>query len=270
MNQRIILFLLCVVFARCRDGVKAPENEAVAVENEITLESGTYPPQLQKVFEVHGGLDLWKQQRTLSYEIPKKSGIEIHTIDLYSREDIIEASDYRMGFDGKDVWLLDPFGAYQGDPVFYHNLMFYFYAMPFVLADDGIEYFETEPLVYEGKEYPGIGIRYQNGVGTSPEDEYYLHYDPDTYQMAWLGYTVTYRTGERSDDVHWIRYDDWTNLEGIVLPKSITWHLVEEGKIGKARNTVIFENIALSKEAKDKDVFAKPEAAEVRLPVQPQ
>jgi hypothetical protein len=254
----------------CKQAPKANENEAVAAEHEMNPEPRTYPSPLQKVFKAHGGLDLWKEQRTLSYEIPKKSGSEIHTIDLYSREDVVVTSDFTMGFDGKDVWLLDPNGAYQGDPVFYHNLMFYFYAMPFVLADDGIEYFETKPLVFDGKTYPGVGIRYDNGVGTSPKDEYYLHYDPITYQMAWLGYTVTYRTGESSDDIHWIRYDNWTNLEGVILPKSITWHLVEEGKIGKARNTVIFENIVLSKEAEDKSVFARPAGAEVKLPVQPQ
>jgi hypothetical protein len=147
--------------------------------------------------------------------------------------------------------------------------MFYFYAMPFVLADDGIRYFETDPLIYEGKEYPGVGIGYQNGVGTSPEDEYFIHYDPNTFQMAWLGYTVTYRTGEKSDDIHWIRYDNWTNIEGVVLPKSISWHLVEEAKVGELRNTVTFENIQLSKDAVNEAIFSMPEGAEVRLPAQP-
>ena len=64
--------------------------------------------------------------------------------------------------------------AYEGNPKFYYNLMFYFYAMPFILADDGIKYTDAEPLVFEGKSYPGIKISYEAGVGESPEDEYVI------------------------------------------------------------------------------------------------
>jgi hypothetical protein len=176
---------------------------------------------------------------------------------------------YTMGYDGENVWILDPEGVYKGDPVFYHNLMFYFYAMPFVLADDGIRYFDTAPLIYEGREYPGLGISYNDGVGTSPEDEYYIHFEPDTHKMAWLGYTVTYRTGKKSDDIHWIRYDDWTDIDGLLLPKSITWHEVVDGKLSGPGNTVNFEEIKLSKSPVDEDIFEKPQGAEIRLPVNP-
>lgn len=268
MNIRISIVLLSLAFIGCKEAPKETDNTDITTENELNIAEISYPADLQQVFEAHGGLSAWKQQRSLSFDIPKKSGDETHTIDLYSRKDIVKTDAYKMGYDGTDVWLLDPDGNYKGDPVFYHNLMFYFYAMPFVLADDGIRYFETEPLIYEGKEYPGIGIGYQNGVGTSPEDEYFIHYDADNHQMAWLGYTVTYKTGEKSDDIHWIRYDNWTNIAGVLLPKSISWHTVEEGKVGELRNTVTFENILLSKEAVNEAVFAKPEGAEVRLPVQ--
>lgn len=45
------------------------------------------------------------------------------------------------------------------------------------------------------------------------------------------------------------------------MPKSITWHNVEEGLIKDARNTVTFENVTVTKEAKSASFFAKPEAA---------
>ena len=61
-------------------------------------------------------------------------------------------------------------------------------------------------------------------VGASSKDEYFIHFDADTHQMAWLGYTVTYRSGESSDNVKWIRYNDWQEVNGLALPKSITWH----------------------------------------------
>ena len=166
-----------------------------------------------------------------------------------------------MGFDGNDVWILDPLKVYKGDPIFYHNLMFYFYAMPFVLADDGIAFSDTHALSYEGKEYPGIRISYNSGIGTSPEDEYYIHFDPETFQMAWLGYTVTYKTGEKSDNVKWIRYDDWFSVDGIMLPHSITWHNYDDKTILDARNTVFFENIHFEKRLAGDLIFNKPEGA---------
>lgn len=266
MKIQTYILLLILSISGCKD---APGDAEKTEEIIVNVEQAIYPEAMQKVFEAHGGLKKWKEQRSLLFDIPKETGTESHRINLYSRKDIVETKAYKMGFDGRDVWLLDPDDRYKGDAVFYHNLMFYFYAMPFVLADDGIRYFETEPLVFEGKEYPGIGIGYNTGVGASPEDEYFIHYDPSNHQMAWLGYTVTYRTGEKSEDVHWIRYDNWTNIEGVVLPKSISWYTVEEGKVGQFRNTVMFENIQLGKEAFKEAIFAKPAGAVTKLPVKP-
>ena len=256
-----LLFALLII--ACKDQPKqtdTPEEVQAAIE-----ESGDirYPEPLQKVFDAHGGLSQWRSLKNLVYEITKENYSEVHTINLYSRMDRVDTPDYSMGFDGKDVWLKDPESKYEGDPVFYHNLMFYFYAMPFVLADEGIVYSETENLDFEGKSYPGIGIGYQANIGTTPKDQYYIHYDPDTYQMAWLGYTVTYRTGEKSDNVKWIRYDEWLAEQGVILPKSITWYNYEGRTIGEARSTVEFNNVSLSGEAKPGKFFQRPAMAEI-------
>ena len=71
--------------------------------------------------------------------------------------------NYSIGFDGKDVWKLDPKDTYKGDAVFYHNLFFYFYAMPFIVADNGIIYSETPNLEFDGVSYPGVRISYNPG-----------------------------------------------------------------------------------------------------------
>ncbi len=264
--QKALVLILAIVVLGCR---QVPRDESRTVGNSsgnpVEVEA-QYPDALQEVFNAHGGLKLWREQRYLTYEIPRNSGVEKHQIDLYSREDLIETYTYQMGFDGKEVWLRDPKGHYTGDPVFYHNLMFYFYAMPFVLADPGIEYFETKPLAFGGKDYPGIGIRYGDGIGTSPEDEYYLYYDPESHVMAWLGYTVTYRTGKPSDDVHYIRYDDWIPVSGLKLPGSITWYTLEGGEPAEAGNTVKFQEVALDRTQADPSLFAMPEGAVIREP----
>ncbi|NER10807.1 hypothetical protein SAMN06265375_102210 [Muriicola jejuensis] len=264
--HRPLLWIWAFVLLSCGEIPKKENRNDDQTAEDSPVSDTRYPQALEKVFQVHGGLDTWKQQRYLSYEIPKDSGVERHHINLYSREDLVETDTYKMGYDGKDVWIWDPGQQYKGDPVFYHNLMFYFYAMPFVLADPGIQYFEIEPLAFNGKEYPGIGIRYYDGVGTSPKDEYFLHYDPQSYEMAWLGYTVTYRTGVPSEDVHWIRYDDWISVSGLRLPGSMTWYSAEDGLPVSERNTVKFQEIVLSETPADPSVFAMPEGGEKREP----
>ena len=263
MMKYITSLLFLMVLLACKQQakeVKSEDETEKSVEQQTTVQ---YPEVLTKVFDAHGGLKNWRSMKNLVYTIPKEDLSEIHTIDLYSRKDRIDTPDYSMGFDGSDVWIDDPDKQYEGDPVFYHNLMFYFYAMPFVLADDGIIYSETEDLVYGDRKYPGIGIGYQANIGTSPKDEYYIHYDPETCQMAWLGYTVTYRAGEKSDNVKWIRYGEWLEEEGILLPSSITWHNYEGRIIGEARSKVSFENVSLSNEAMEAVFFDKPETAKV-------
>lgn len=256
--KKIVVFALFMVSIACKEKVK-PEEKRQQMEE--VAKPKEYPEELQKVFDAHGGLAAWDNKGTLVFDLPKPDAQETHTIDLISRKDKITTANFTIGYDGKGVWLLDRDESYKGDPVFYHNLMFYFYAMPFVLADDGINYTNTENLDYEGVSYPGIHITYDNGVGASSKDEYYLHYHPETFQMQWLGYTVTYRSGEASDNVKWIRYNDWKDISGVILPKSITWHDYEGRTIKEEKSTITFENISLSDEKKEAGFFDRPDAA---------
>ena len=259
MKNQILFFTLSLVLFSCNEKTSKPK-EVDTNTNSISAEN-IYPEALIQVFEAHGGLKSWKKQRTLTYTIPKPDNPEIHYTDLLSRKDKIETPSYEMGFDGEGPWLLNKTKPYEGNVEFYHNLMFYFYAMPFVLADDGIQYSETESLHFEGMDYPGIQITYNAGVGTSPKDEYYIHYHPDTFEMVWLGYTVTYRTGEDSDNIKWIRYNDWGMFNGIKLPNSISWYSYEGRTIKELRNTVPFENVKLSEIKKPFSFYKKPEQA---------
>lgn len=258
--KKTAIVLLAIAMGACKNDSK--KEEVPNVEKEVaTITESNYPEALGAIFDAHGGLDAWRGQHTLVYDIPKKNFTETHTIDLRTRKDRVDSEQFSLGTDGNQVWLLDSDENYKGDAAFYHNLMFYFYAMPFVLADDGIIYSEAPDLEYGGKTYPGIRIAYESGVGTSSKDEYYIHYDAENHQMTWLGYTVTYRTGEKSETIKWIRYDDWQNLEGLTLPKSITWYNFEGAKILDARSTVEFENVTLSKVSKPSDFYEKPSEA---------
>jgi len=152
--HKVLVFAILLIFTiGCKQQSKT--TEAHTPTQDVVVKKPNYPETLAKVFEAHGGVDLWKKQRTLEYTIPK---------------------------------------------------------------------------------------------GENPE-------------MTWLGYTVTYRTGEDSDNIKWIRYDDWATYNGLVLPKSISWYNYEGRTIKDMRNKVPFENVNLSTEAKSTDFYSKPETA---------
>lgn len=226
---------------------------ACKTETSTNKKKEKFPEKLGKVFEKHGGIDNWRKANTLSFNI----GEEAHTVDLHSRKTVVHSPKYSLGFNGQDIWLnRKDSTAFKRDPKFYYNLYFYFYAMPFVLADDGIIYEETKPLTFEGKEYPGYKISYEANVGTSPDDNYFVYYNPETYQMEWLRYSVTYFSKKTSDKFNVIRYNDWTNVDGFVLPKSITWYKKDDnGTPTEPRGAGTEFSLAIVKLAKLQDSF---------------
>lgn len=239
------------------------QTETNQAKNSIPkIDLSKYPDALQKVFEKHGGLDVWLKMKAMSYEMVKEPKNETHYVHLKDRRGRADGANFQIGYDGKELWVVAD-TSYKGNPAFYHNLMFYFYAMPFVLADDGIVYSEAEPITFEDKTYPGILISYNDDVGISPKDEYILHYDPETYEMTWLGYTATYFTQEKKKEFSRIRYNDWSTFNGLLLPNSITWYTVEEGKIIEPRNTRTFVNVQVSETAHPDSIYAKRAGAEV-------
>lgn len=247
----------------CEDNPKKQmpqKNEEVVASTSKKIK---YPKILEQIFDVHGGLKAWKRNKTLMFSIGEGDNKETHVIDLESRKDKVLGNQYALGYNGKEVWLMNKEGQYKGDPAFYHNLMFYFYAMPFVFADEGIQYGHADALTFEGKSYPGIKVSYDKGVGVSFKDEYFIHYDPLTFQMVWLGYSVSYRSGERSDKVNYIQYNDWVAVNKMLLPKSITWYNYEDNMLTKPRNTVVFNTVKLEEKKMPKGYYAIPQGAEI-------
>jgi len=244
---------LLILMIGCKDSSTLAETKPSTI---------SYPQSMLNIFAAHGGLDKWKSMHSLSYDIVKEEQNEKQYIDLDNRRERIEASNVTMGYDGTNFWM-EADTSYKGNPIFYKNLMFYFYAMPFVLADEGIVYTKAEPLSFEGVDYPGYRISYNQGVGVSPEDEYFIHFNSETNKMEWLGYTVTYYSKEKSETIKWIRYDDWDTVNGLILPKSIAWHKTENNTPVEFRNRVNFTNIQLTDASFDDSQFEKTQHAEI-------
>ena len=270
------MLLILFLFVACKDTVKETSEEVHGKENTSEMETDAkmnsseenmtmaYPSEITSVFKAHGGMNVWNKMNNLCFEMEGKSGKEVHTISLKDRQSKIETDDWSIGYDGTDVWLLEnEEDTYEGNAHFYHNLMFYFYAMPFVLGDAGINYEIMEPAELDGATYNAIKISYNAGVGDSPEDEYILYSNPETNAMEWLGYTVTYRDNKKSDKWSYIKYDKWEQVNGLSLPKKLTWYNVKEGKPTDERNDLRFNKITVTETQLENSVFAKPEGATV-------
>lgn len=259
MKNIFTTLAMCALLFSCNSGTKKT-TEAETAEVEV---NNNYPADLAMVFEHHGGMKAWKSIKAMQFEMPKDSFAETHMIDLQSRRDRIETPYYNLGYDGQDVWLKDTDSLYKGNAHFYHNLMFYFYAMPFVLGDEGIQYAPADSLHYEDKAYPGYKITFNDGVGASSKDEYYLYFNPESHQMEWLSYMVTYFSNEKTGRYNFIRYNDWADTDGIKLPATLTWYAMKNDTLVMTPNKAVFENPKLMTEGFDDSIFAKPEGASV-------
>jgi hypothetical protein len=264
MKHLIPMIFLLMIISACKNTQK--DESTLETEKAVTISSDlepvSHPLEIQNIFKAHGGLKQWLHMENLSFAMNGKNGKETHTISLKNRLSKIKSEDWTIGYDGSHVWLLEnEKDAYKGNARFYHNLMFYFYAMPFVLGDEGIKYTQLDPTTLDGMEYNAIKISYGSGVGDSPEDEYILYYNKATSQMEWLGYTVTYTENKKSSDWHFIRYADWQQVNGLLLPKKLTWYTVENNLPVKKRNDMNFEQVTITETAIAPSVFEKPEAA---------
>lgn len=265
MKQLVYTLALGLLLFSCKGEVKTETTVETDYSKEtLDVTTSIYPGNISNVFKAHGGLDNWNQMQSVAFTMNKPNGKEVTAVNLKSRQSLITMPDHVLGYDGKTVWLDNKSAeVYKGNPKFYYNLMFYFHTMPFVLADSGINYEVTKPLSFEGVEYPGIKISYDNGVGESSDDEYVLYYNPTTFKMEWLAYTVTFNSKTKSEKWSFIKYSNWHTVEGMVLPETLTWYIVEDNLPVKKRNDLQFTDVTLSKQALPASTFAKPEAATV-------
>ncbi|MEP5339735.1 MAG: hypothetical protein ABJL44_09630 [Algibacter sp.] len=259
--KNILFLTIIILFVSCKNDKKVDVNTS---EENLEIAANIYPENISKVFDAHGGIAVWNSIENLVFEIEHPEGNEKTTTALKSRKSLIETDEFKIGFDGEKVWIKQDSLVYKGNAKFYYNLMSYFYAMPFILGDYGIIYENVEPLIFEDKAYPGIKISYNAGVGESPEDEYILYYDSETNKMAWLGYTVTYFSKEKSKVFRFIKYSNWQTIEGLLLPETLIWYNSEDNKpTTKKGKELKFTNVILSK-VKPKDaLFEMVEGAKV-------
>ena len=257
--KHLFLFPLVILLA-CEPSTKEQTDTS---EIEIPKPSYEQPSHhisaLTKIMNAHGGMEQWKKMKSLSYT----KGDEKTITNLWNRHILVSTDEKSIGFDGKNVWVT-PETAAASRARFYHNLYFYFYAMPFVVGDQGAIYEEVSPMELEGKKYNGLKVSYKEGVGDTSDDNYIIWSDPATHRMEWLMYTVTYKSDEPSEDYRLIKYSDWKEFSGLTLLTKLQWYEFENGIVGKPKDkSTEFENISIGMEAPDESLFKMPQGAQV-------
>lgn len=252
----VCLFSFCLA---CNTASTTKDN------NTQTTPTVKLPTILQKALTAHGGLDQWNKMQTLEYTVQRNDKPERHQIDLKTRKVLLTHEDYKLGFDGKEVWVTPNKAAFseKSSPRFYHNLIFYFHAFPYVMADPGINYEVLPQKEMNGKMYDAIKISYNAGVGDAPDDYYIAHFDAETHQMYLLLYTVTYFNGKPGDKFNALVYDDWVKINGLLVPQSMKGFKYADGELGEQRYERPFADIQLRETALNQVIFEMPKGAEI-------
>lgn len=254
MNKYLVVALMTILVACGGTKTEETQVEVLASGPDVSHHSAS----ITKVFNAHGGFDTWDKMNQLSYKIGEQTTL----VELHNRYTRLESPEMTVGFDGDKVWVNPPSENADGQRMRY-NLMFYFYAFPFVIGDPGITYEDVEPKEFMGTTYNGVKVSYGDGVGDSPKDNYIVYSNPETNKMEWLMYTATFGGGDASDRYALIKYDEWQTLNGVTIPKALKWYQYKDGKVGEERFGRTFENVAVSEEMPAMEKFTMPEGAQV-------
>jgi len=243
---------------------ESPTNGSATEENSLPP-SSTYPTILQNALEAHGGLDRWESFERLEYDLYRGEDLVDHQlIALKTRKVLLSNDQYTIGFDGQEVWVSPDTSAYPGRSArFYHNLQFYFFALPFVLADPGIQYEELEPRAFQDKMYDVLRITYQPEVGDAADDEYIAYFDQETHQMHLLLYTVTYFSQSPGDRYSARVYEEWQTVNGLKVPLEVVSYRWANDSLGDQRGVTEYRNVTLDEIPPDQSMFLMPNEATV-------
>lgn len=255
--------LAIILFIISCESPKKQEQTVVNETQDKTIESTDYPDLLDKFLDAHGGLDRWKSYGTLSYDLQGTLGREKqehHIVDLNSRKVLIENDSFNIGMNGEQVWITPDKATFgKMSPRFYHNLFFYFFSLPYVLADAGAIYEDMGEQNIDGKNYRALKVSFEQGVGDASDDFYIAHLNPETYQLEVLLYTVTYFSGEKTQKFNSLLYKEWQDVDGLLVPAYMEGHKFEDGKVGDLRYSSTFSNVSFNTDSPDQAMFEIPE-----------
>ena len=248
------LAITALILNACSEPASKTEDPVVAKKE--------FSEFFQKVLDAHGGLETWNKMNTLKFSSTRIEPTTNYTIDLKSRKEIIEAEGkYTLGNNGETVWVSPARDSFPGkNPRFMKNLTFYFVAIPFVLADDGVNLEDLGSKEVGGRKYNVIKATFGEGVGDASEDQYLLYVNPNTNKIDLINYSVTYFDKTKATKYNAIKYE-WQNVNGLLFPEKYIGYKWENEQLGEMRYEAPFENVSFSEEKMEDTIFEIPEGA---------
>ena len=252
-----LALVTCLTLSGCSDQDQSDDSpiaSAPSASSDDVLDLG---------ISAHGGMGNWKSYGLLEYDLVQGDKREHHIVDMHNRKVLVQGDDYTIGHDGDNAWVFTSNSEYSGRPRFYSSLYFYFFGIPFVLADPGTKRDALEPRVSDGATYDRVKISYEPEIGDSPDDYYIAHFDSQTHRLEYVMYTVTYRSQEPSDNFNAQRYVKWQSVDGLLVPAQMDAYYWDEDvdAFGDKRGETVFENVSFSTTSPDQSVFNVPEGA---------
>jgi len=124
---------------------------------------------------------------TLKFSATRNTPSTDYIVDLKSRKETISIEDkYTFGNDGAKVWITPARDSFPSkNPRFMKNLLFYFVAVPFVFADEGVTVADLGSKEIDGRKYDVIKATFGAGIGDAPEDQYIMYVNPNSHVVGY-------------------------------------------------------------------------------------
>ena len=259
--KNLTLSLLVTVAISCTGTVQSDNDEAtitsdlaVAPDSWIKdrvadakerLGATTAGQKIWAAIEAHGGLSKWYSNGPVAFHFDyqpldgstRRDSYQV--VDQWSVRSVHEVAANRTmkyGWDGQNAWSFPDTANVGVNPRFWSNTPFYFIALPFVLADEGVNLEELAPKEYKGVTYDLVKATYKDGMGDAPDDFYVIYIHPETKQMGGLRYIVSYpgffpNGGNSPEKFMEILGTQTSN--GITIPMGYNTHWFKENEVAE-------------------------------------
>ena len=232
----------------------------------------------QKLLEsisAHGGLERWFANGPLSFHfdyLPLDGSTRrntYQTINQWSVQSVHElASDrsIRFGWDGENAWVHPDTAEVPVNVRFWANTPFYFVGLPFVLADEGIQYHTLLADTLNGVAYDLVKVTYMADAGDAPDDFYVIYINQDSKLMGALRYIVSY-PGFFPDGGHSpekiMKITGLQEVNGITLPTGYETYWWKDGQVGEHITNIDVSDHSFSNEV-TKSFFQMPKNSRIQ------
>ena len=224
--------------------------------------------------DAHGGLQTWYANGPLYYHFdyrPSEEGStprNTYILNDYASSRAVHylASDTsrQFGFDGRRAWSTTGEKVEGMSPRFWSLTPYYFVGLPFVLADEGINFERLDDDELDGTTYNLVKVTYEQGTGDADGDYYVLYLNPQTKQLDALRYIVSY-PGYFPDGGHLpeklMRITGKTRIDGITVPTGFATAWWNEGEPGEINTLVTVSDYEFRPETDLEGAFAMPAGA---------